>query len=259
MRQTTIQVPEAIRKGSVRVLVGDDFSSLTDIGALRNPVITSLSEKQRIEFDNVDDLKKFVKGKRMQVTFDLAEINFDNLAVLDAGLINLTTVAGTPVSNATQLVVAGQWDFEQFIEIANQNGDGSAINVDSVTGATDGALTEDTDFHVVEANGKYGIVIHNTGSGGVTTANQNVTIQYDYTPNASKKITMNESGSATLKVMRIINEDNDGNEFRIDIENGTNFAPISLDFAADDEDNVAILPVDFQGDIVEWVDEQQTT
>lgn len=256
-RQTTIQVTEAIRKGSVRVLVGDDFGSLVDIGALRDPILNSLAENQEIEFDNVDSLKKFVKGKKVQVTFNLAEINLTNIAQLDSGLVSLTTVAGSLVSGATQLVVSGGWNFNQFIKIENQNGDGSAITVNSVTGATDGALVEDTDYYVTQnENGEYGIMI--IDSVDVTTEGQNVTIDYDYTPSASKKLTFNESGNKTLKAMRLINIDENDKEFRIDIENGTNFAPISIDFAGDIEDNVAILPVDFQGDLVEWVDEQQT-
>lgn len=255
-RQTTIQVTEAIRKGSVRVLVGDDFGSLVDIGALRDPILNSLAENQEIEFDNVDSLKKFVKGKKVQVTFNLAEINLTNIEKLDSGLVSLSTVAGTLVSGATQLVVSGGWNFNQFIKIENQNGDGSAITVNSVTGATDGALVEDTDFYVTQnENGEYGIMIIDSAT--VTTEGQNVTIDYDYTPNASKKLTFNESGNKTLKAMRLINIDENDKEFRIDIENGTNFAPISIDFAGDIEDNVAILPVDFQGDLVEWVDEQQ--
>lgn len=259
MRQTTIQVPDAIRKGSVRVLVGDDFESLVDIGALRNPVINFLAEPQRVEFDNADGLDYFVKGDRIQVTFDLAEINFDTIAVLDAGHIVLTTTADTPVSNATQLVVSGQWSFETFIQITNQNGDGTPVNVDSVTGGTDGALVEDTDFHVVQVNGKTGIIVHDTGSAGVTTEAQNLTIQYDYTPNESKKITANASGKKTLKAMRIVNEDNDGKLLYVDIDNGTNKAPLSLDFAGDEEEDVAIMAVDFQGEFVQYVDEQQTT
>lgn len=254
MRQTSVQVPEALRKGSVRVLVGDSFDSLVDIGALRNAVVNFLKEDQRIEFDNAPGLDYFVKGDRIQVTFDLAEINFDTIAVLDAGLVNLETVAGTPVSNATQLVVAGQWSYEQFIAIANQNGDGSAVNVDSVTGATDGALTEDVDYHVVEVNGVYGIVVH--ASGSASTEDQNLTIQYDYTPNASKKITTNASGAKVGKCMRLINEDNDSKIFKLDIENGTNKAPINFDFAGDEEEEVAIQAVDFQGTFVEYVDEQ---
>jgi hypothetical protein len=92
----------------------------------------------------------------------------------------------------------------------------------------------------------------------VTAASGAITVGYSYTPNASKNITFNDSGTKTLKVMRLINTDENSKEFRIDIEDGTNFAPISVDFAGDAEDNVAILAVDFQGNIVEWVDEQQT-
>ena len=256
-KQTTIQQAEAIRKGSVRVLIGDDFGSLTDIGALRNPVLTSLAENQSIEFDNVDALQKFVKGQKVQITFDLAEINLSNIAQLDAGMITLATVAGALVEDAEQSVAAGAWNFNQFIKIENQNGDGSAITVNSVTGATDGALVEDTDFYVGQnENGEWGIFIIDSAT--VTTENQVLTVVYDYTPNASKKLTFADSGNKTLKAMRLINTDEDGNEFRIDIEDGTNFAPVSIDFAGDEEDDVAILPVDFQGSIVEWVDEQQT-
>lgn len=255
MRQTAIQVPEAIRKGSVRVLVGDDFNSLVDIGALRDAVINFLAEGQTIEFDNAPSIDTFVKGDRIQVTFNLAEINFDTIAALDAGLINLSTVAGTPVPNATQLVVAGQWAYNTFIPIENQNGDGTAINVDSVVAATNGSLVAGTDYFLSQdANGVYGIMVIDSAT--VTTLNQNLTIQYDYTPNASKKITSNASGKKTLKVMRLINIDNNGKTLKLDIEDGTNKAPISIDFAGDDEDDVAIQAVDFQGVFVEYVDEQ---
>lgn len=255
-KQTTIQVPEAIRKGSVRVLIGDDFDSLVDIGALRNPVINSLAENQSIEFDNVNPLKKFVKGNRVQVTFDLAEINFSTLAKLDGGIINLTTIADTIVAGAIQLIVAGTWNYNKFIKIAHQNGDGALIDVNSVTGATDGLLVAETDYFVGQNDvGEYGIFIKDSAT--VTTLNQNITVNYDYTPNEAKKITFNESGSKVLKAMRLINTDENGKTFKIDINEGTNFSPISVDYAGDEEDNVAILPVDFQGNIVDWVDEQQ--
>lgn len=256
-RQTTIQVPEAIRKGSVRVLIGNDFANLVDVGALREPQFTALTENQSVEFDNTDPLRKFVRGTRMQVTFTLAEINLSNIALLDDGIVNLTTTPGTPVPGAEQLVVSGGWNYEQFIPLANQNGDGSAVTVNSVTGATDGALTVDDDFHVVNVGGQFGIIVHDTPD--VTTLDQNLTIDYDYTPNAAKRVTFNESGNKILKAMRIINTDEHGKEFRIDIEEGTNFAPISLDFAGDEEDDVATMAIDFQGKVVEWVDEQQTS
>jgi len=255
MKQTTIQVPDAIRQGSVRVLLGDDFDSLTDVGALRNPVLTALGENQEIAFDNVDSLRKFVKGKRFQLNFDLAEVNLETIAKLDAGMVNLTTVAGAVVNNAVQTVAAGDWAFNVFLPFTNQNGDGSSPTVDSVSGATDGALVEDTDFYVMkDAQGRWGIML--IDSTDITTENQVLTITTDYTPNASKKITFNDSGSKTLKAMRIVNTDANGDEFRIDIESGTNFEPLSIDFAGDEEDDVAIMAVSFQGNIVEIVDEQ---
>jgi len=254
-KQTTIQNPDAIRKGSVRVLVGNDFNTLVDVGALRNPIFKSLAENQAIKFDNVDDLNKFVLGKKVQVTFDLAEINFDNMAVLDGGILNLTTTPATPVAGASQLVVAGEWGYNTFIKIAHQNGDKTPLTINSVTAATNGALVSETDyFKGFNEAGESGIYIKDSVT--VTTLNQNITINYDYTPNESKKLTFNDSGTKTLKVMRLINVDENGKEFRIDIEDGTNFAPISVDFAGDAQDDVAILPVDFQGNIKEWVDEQ---
>ena len=253
-RQTTIQDTSAIRKGSVRVLIGDDAGSLTDIGALRNPVITSMSEQQEVEFDNVRSMKKFVKGDKYQVTFDLAEINLTNLAVLDAGMVNITTVAAALVSGAEQLIVSGAWNVDTFIKLTGQNGDGSAPTINSVTGATDGAMAEGTDYYLMQdGDGDWGIMIDASA-----TAAQNVTVNSDYTPNASKRLTFNECGESVLKYMRIVNENENGEVFQIDIQDGTNFAPISIDFAGDEEDDVAVLPVDFQGYVVDWVDEQQT-
>ncbi len=255
MRQTTIQVPAAIRKGSVRVLVGDDFNSLVDIGVLRNPAVNFLAETQRVEFDNAAGLEYFVKGDRIQVTFDLAEINLDTIAVLDAGLVTVTPVAGSIVNNHQQLVVAGDWAYNQFIPFDHQNYDGTEPNVDSVTAATNGVLVSETDYFIGrDSNNVWGIYIKDSAT--VTTLNQNITVQFDYTPAASNVMTTTASGKKTLKCMRIINEDNDGKLFQLDIENGTNRAPIKIGFAGDEKDDVAIQPVDFQGVFVSYTDEQ---
>jgi len=255
MRQTTIQVPEAIRKGSVRVLVGDDFSSLVDVGALRNPIFKSLAENQAVKFDNVPDLNKFVLGTRVQVTFDLAEINFDNMAVLDGGILNLNVVAGTPTPVVAEAHGTG-WVIGQPIRINNKNGDNTIVSTIVVkSGITTLALTTDYKTYVGDGtNGTLGFTYITPVSAQVGA----ITFGYSYTPNASKTLTFNDSGTKTLKCMRLVNTDENSKEFKIDIEDGTNFAPISVDFAGDAEDNVGILAVDFQGNIVEWVDEQET-
>lgn len=254
MSQTTIQKAPAIRQGSVRVQVGATFGALVDVGALRKPVIKSLSENQEIEFDNVDSLVKFVKGKRVQVTFDLAEVNLTNLAVLDGGIINLSTVAGasTPLTNEAK---GTGWVIGTPIKLNNKNGANTAVTA-IVIKENAVTLVLNTDYRVYVANGT-------NGENGftyivpLTARTLAITADYTYVPNASKNVTFNSSGSKTLNCMRISNTDASGKLFQIDIQNGTNFAPISMTFAGDVQDDVAILPVDFQGELVSWVDEQQ--
>ena len=257
MTQTTIQKTAAIRKGSTRVQIGDNFSSLVDIGALRNPVFTSLVENHEIPFDNVESQKKFVKGDKVQFAFDLAEINLTNLATLDAGLVTLDTVAGTPLVSQSEVIASGDWNYSKFIELANQESDGTQPTINSVTGSTDGALVLDTDYFVIKVVDKWGIYVIDSVT--VTTEAQTITVDSDYTPAASKKLTFSTSGLKTEKVIRIINTDENSKDFKIDISAATNFEAPSIDFAGDDEEDVAILPVRVQGTIVEWVDEQQTT
>mgnify|MGYP007071571040 CR=1 FL=1 len=253
MKQTTIQNPEAIRKGSVRVLVGDDFNNLVDVGALRNPVFTSMAEIQQIDFDNVDPLRKFVKGQRVQITFDLAEINFPNLAALSGGLINLSATAGSPVNVDGEEHGIG-WVVGVPFKLNHKNGDDTIVSSIVVYGGSD-TLVNNTDYDTYVGDGQNGekgatYIVPLTSEAGA------ITVDYTYTPNAKRTITLNDAGASVLKCLRIINEDENGKEFKIDIEDGTNFAPISVDFAGDEEDDVAILPVDFQGNLVEWTDEQ---
>lgn len=251
MPQTTIQKTAAIRKGSVRVKIGDSFSSLVDIGALRKPVLTSLVENQVITFDNVEDLKKFVNGKKVQFAFDLCEINLTNISKLDAGLVTLTTVAASPVSVVNEAITVAA---DTAVRLANKNGDNSRVTISAVNVAGAGASkTEGTDYEVfVDSNGYTNIVKIGTGS-------QDWEVDYSYTPVASKKLTFAESGNKTLKVMRVENIDENGLTFKIDIQNVTNLKAPVITFKGDDEADVAELPVEMQGDIVEIVDEQQTT
>ena len=255
MPQTTIQKTPAIRKGAVKVEIGDNFASLVDIGALRSPALTSLAENQAIKFDNVDELKKFVNGKRIQMAFDLCEINLTNMAKLDAGLVNLATVAGTPVAITGEALGTG-WVQGQPIKLANKNGDNSEVS-SIVIDAGGSALVLNTDYRVYVGDGSNGVLGY-TYIVPITANALVLDADYSYTPNASKKLTFNDSGTKTLKVMRISNTDENGKTFSIDIENATNFSAPVITFAGDDADDVAVLPITFQGDIVEIVDEQQT-
>lgn len=112
--------------------------------------------------------------------FDVA--NVDAWAYMHG--YNVENVASALVSGATQDVV-NPTAYLKFIVIANQNGDGSAVVVNSVTGSTDGALVAGTDYEVIQDGaGKYGIQL--ISGGAITTLTQTFTINYDYTPNAQR-------------------------------------------------------------------------
>jgi hypothetical protein len=255
MPQTTIQKTAAIRKGAVQVQIGNDFASLVDIGALRKPVIKSLVENQSIKFDNVSELRKFVNGKRIEMSFDLAEINLTNMATLDAGLVTLATVAAAPVAVAGEAKGTG-WVIGKPIKLNNKNGANTVVS-SIVVKANGSALVLTTNYLVFVADGTNGEL----GATYITPVTANalaITADYSYTPNASKQLTFSDNGTKTMKVMRIINTDENSKKFQIDIENATNFSAPTITFAGDDDEDVAILPITFQGDIVNITDEQQT-
>jgi len=190
------------------------------------------------------------------MTFDLCEINLTNLSKLDAGLVNLAVTPGTKVNIVGEALGTG-WTQGQPIKLANKNGNNAVVS-NIVINAAGSPLVLNTDYRVYVGNGSNGLlgytyIVPVTAQAGVLDAD------YDYTPNASKKLTFNDQGTKVDKVMRISNTDENEKVFKIDIENATNFAPISIDFAGDDEEDVAVLPITFQGDIVEITDEQQTS
>ena len=65
MSQTNLQKSEALRYGSVTLSIGDDFSSLVNIGAIRNMSFEHKAENIEVAFDNVPSIKKF--KNRLQI------------------------------------------------------------------------------------------------------------------------------------------------------------------------------------------------
>lgn len=258
MAQTDIQKTSAIRYGALKVEVGDSLLSLVDVGAGRDFVIRSVAENQIITFDNVNELKKFVKGDQFEVEFMLNEINWSTFAVIDSGLVNVSSVAGTPVTGQTQVVASGDWDYNQFIPLEHQMYDGSANTISTVVGSVDGALVSETDFFKGYNDvGIYGIFIKNSVT--VTTTAQSITITYNYTPAAHKSVTFTEQGTKTLKYARFTNTDQNNNTLIFEMSDVTNISPIEIDMAGDTEDDVAGTKVIINGKITEIRDGQQTT
>ena len=261
MPQTTIQKQDSIRFGSGKLEMGASFAALTNLGAIRNLVFNSLKEDVQIDFDNTNPLKKFVKGIDVSVTVDIAEIDMTTFSLTDAGWAVVSSTAGVLVAGATY-VIANPFVANYKYDVLNQNGDGTILTINSVTGSTDGPLVADDDYHLVQdpSTGHYVIVMNSVAGGTtLTTLAQTITVDYDYTPAASKDVTFNDFGTKTLKVARITNTNSDSETFVMDIENVTNTEPWVLPFLADDADDVAVMSLTLTGTITSITDQQSTT
>jgi hypothetical protein len=192
-----------------------DFTgaSWTRLGAVEeggstSGIETATPPAMNVEHTNVTTVQ--------QETIDLTvqELNADAIVKLMGGLVDKETVAGTPVAGASQVVASGGWGYNDFILIENQNGDGSAITVNSVTGGTDGALVSGTDFFEgTNDAGQYGVFVIDSAT--VTTESQTMTIDYDYTPNAETRIYLGGQETQTQFMLRFQSTQSDGRQIDI--------------------------------------------
>ncbi len=251
MSQTNLQKTDALRYGSVTLSVGDDFSSLINIGAIRNMSFEHKAENIEVAFDNVPSIKKFKNGRKASFVFDLAEIDITTFAKTDAGLVVKTDIAGSAVNITDESLTLDGVEGKAF---AKKNGDGSLPSSIVVTDSGGSAHAENTDYTIQLGADGYARIARIEG-GGIADGEE-VLVDYTYTPNVSKKMTFNTGGTKTYKVARIVNVDNDGKEFRIDLENVTNIKPLTTPFQADDSDDIMTCSMELEGSVKEVVDEQ---
>lgn len=220
MNNTGAQNENALHLIAGNVYIGDDKASALDYGAVENVNITVEKGGLLKESDNRGEIVNLVRETAV-ITFDWLEPR-DMARIENAlkGLQTKTIVAGTPVTGATQDIEASTVALGDFIEIANQNGDGSAITINSVTQDPDGTpatLTANTDYILTKnSQGEYGIALVSESSADVT---KKITIDYDYTPNASVQL---EGGgglkAATYRFMRIEGVDPDGKALDVELD-----------------------------------------
>lgn len=186
---------------SGNVYIGDDVSSLVDFGAVRNVNFTGVQNPIDILSDNRGSVvrKNRING---QINFDWLEAGDANkLENLLKGLVTKTATAGSLVSGATY-AIANPSGYATFLDIEGQNGAGTAQTINSVTGSVDGALLTTDYIQVKDSQGRWGIQL--VSGGTITTLTQTFTVNYDYTPNASLKITGGTSKVSTARYVRII-------------------------------------------------------
>ena len=194
--------------------------ALRRVASVRGMVANLDNTVNQVEI-NADDTGTVFKGNRPEGRF---EGTF--LEIFDRDLIQLlfggtpSDVAGSAVNNFQQVIGVG-WAYSQFNKLSGQNANGTAPNIDSVVGSVDGALVANDDYLLTkDINGNWGITILDSAT--VSTLNQTITVQYDYTPNASEVLvvpmTFQESPRLYCKITA---EDDNGKERVIILDDAT--------------------------------------
>ncbi len=268
MSQTTVQRQNAIRFGSAKFEIGDSIGALSNIGALRNVKAVESWDEVLVESGNAGVLLKKIKNQKLTLSADYLEPDMEALNIIRGGIDTYSTVAGVLVNNAIQTVLSGAWSYNTFIPFIYENGDGTAPNIDSVTGSTDGALVAETDYFLSQdAQGRWGIFVKDSVT--VTTEAQNLVIQMDYTPAASKKLSSGGKFTIDAKVIRLTNTNEAGKTLVIVVYNAYNSKALELNFPDDNADDVMIVPLGLVAEVdasrsagdqlYEITDQQSTT
>jgi len=238
-----------IEHGNIEV--GDDAGSLVDLGAVRNVRFTGRQERTKVDSDNRGTIINKIRITGV-VDFDWLELgHMPNMEQLFKGLVTRTTVAGTPVSGADQVVASGDWSYDKFIEIENQNNDLSKPTINSVTLGIDGAIVLNTDYTIGQdaGSGRWGILIRDSVT--VTTEAQSVTINYDYTPAASQVLTGGTSKTAATRYVKITgpSEDDSNIERIITLDAAVAASDMLIAFVdVENAGDVGVMPVTLEGD-----------
>lgn len=251
MQQTTVQNSNTIRFGSGKVEVGPDETSLVDLGAMTGITFEESWDVVEVESDNAGQVQIGTSNHVAAISGDLMEFDLEKLAELRGGIDVLESVDGTEVTGETQTITTGNWEFDKFIPLENQNADGTENNVTDVSGSTAGSLTVDADYDIMEnEDGEYGIIVYSDAT-NISTADQDITITFDYTPATAKRLSSGGKTEINPKVVRITNEDENSNKFQITIWKAKNQEGVSLELQADESGEPATTPINLEGSLDE--------
>lgn len=227
--------------------VGDTLGAMTDLGVLKGDANIEITyDKIRVLGSKAEVLKDFIKNMAANASFELYQLHLPNIQKLFDGAAEVTNTPGTLVDDEDEVISAGEWLFDQLVPFEGYNGDGSKPTINSVTGSVDGALVEDTDYYIKKnEEARWGIIVIDSAT--VTTENQNITVNKDYTPSAAKTLKMgSKSAELTPKIVEFSKTIN-SKIFRARLWAATNEEGLTFAFPDSAGDDPASIPVVLKG------------
>lgn len=243
MYQTAAQHINTIRFGSAKIEIGEDVSSLINLGLAEKIEFTEDFKPRVVKPDNGPELQKGVTGHSATVKFDLWEINLQNLSIMRGGMDSLSSVSGSSVS------VTGEIHVLTGIEgarLSHKNGNGTVVTSVSVKNGSDNAAVQNTDYVLYIDEEGYTCIARVSAS-TVLTSGGTAKINYTYTPYSSVSLTTGGLDTVSPRVVRLTNTDSNGKVFRITVYAAKNQSGIEIKLPADDDDTPQAASCELKG------------
>ena len=264
MSQTSVQKKRTVRYGSVKVLIGERFDKLTDIGAARSVAIKESMSTADIESDNAGVIATLQTEHKMELTFDSLEVNFEKYAMARGGIDNINSYDGKTEETKQYIVEADTYKRGEEIKVPFKNADGSEATINKVEkkNSSGNILIEETSYEKIGTNG---IKITDTKISPSTD-----TLIITYTRIMPKMVRMTTGGkSSTIKpkCIMLVNTNAEGKELRIYLPQASIAGGLEFSFPSDKAQDVLIGKLSFSatlagsqqsGEQLAWYEDEQS-
>ena len=264
MSQTSVQKKRTVRYGSVKVLIGERFDKLTDIGAARSVAIKETMSTADIESDNAGVIATLQTEHKMELTFDSLEVNFEKYAMARGGIDNINSYDGKTEETKQYIVEADTYKRGEEIKVPFKNADGSEVTINKVEkkNSSGNILIEETSYEKIGTNG---IKITDTKISPSTD-----TLIITYTRIMPKMVRMTTGGkSSTIKpkCIMLVNTNAEGKELRIYLPQASIAGGLEFSFPSDKAQDVLIGKLSFSatlagsqqsGEQLAWYEDEQS-
>ena len=264
MTQTSVQNKKTIRYGSSKVLIGDRFDKLTDIGAARSVAIKESMSTADIESDNAGTIATLQTEHKMELTLDSLEVNFEKYAMARGGIDNIDSYDGKTEVTKQYIVESDTYKRGEEIKVPFKNADGSEVTITKVEkkNSMGNTIIEESSYEKI---GNSGIKITDSKISPSTD-----TLIITYTRIMPKMVRMTTGGkSSTIKpkCIMIVNTNAEGKELRIYLPQASIAGGLEFSFPSDKAQDVLVGKLSFSatlagsqqsGEQLAWYEDEQS-
>ena len=264
MSQTSVQKKRTVRYGSVKVLIGERFDKLTDIGAARSVAIKESMSTADIESDNAGVIATLQTEHKMELTFDSLEVNFEKYAMARGGIDNINSYDGKTEETKQYIVEADTYKRGEEIKVPFKNADGSEVTITKAEkkNSSGNILIEETSYEKIGTNG---IKITDTK---ISPSTDTLIITYTRTmPKMVRMTTGGKSSTIKPKCIMLVNTNAEGKELRIYLPQASIAGGLEFSFPSDKAQDVLIGKLSFSatlagsqqsGEQLAWYEDEQS-